>query len=541
LHCHCLSAILVTDPSEFNEGAVVADSDVILEMRSISKEFPGVKALEDVTMTVRRPTIHAICGENGAGKSTLMKVLTGVWPHGTYSGRIVYNGEEMRFKTLKSSEKVGIAIIHQELSLIPELSVTENIFIGNEKTTHLLIDWMAARQRAEKIMARVHLNVDPDTPVKNLGVGQQQLIEIARALSKDIQLLILDEPTSALNEEESNNLLQILRELKAEGITSIMISHKLEELTRTADAITIIRDGHTVETIQAGEDGDGYDINRIIRGMVGRSLDNRYPGHQTRQGDVAFEVRGWTVRNPIRSDLLSANNVSFDVRGGEVVGFAGLMGAGRTELFRSVVGRSWGGGNVLSGSVLVKGVEVDTSTVPRAIAAGIAYVPEDRKMLGLNLLDTVSRTTVSAALSRISEHLLINTDKEVIAAEKARDELHIKTPSIMEGIDKLSGGNQQKTLLGKWLFTEPEVLILDEPTRGIDVGAKYEIYSLIFEQAALGKAVVVISSELPELLGICDRIYAFHEGEITGVVDAKKTNQEELMRLMAGIGSATAA
>jgi putative multiple sugar transport system ATP-binding protein len=517
----------------------VGDSDVILEMRHISKEFPGVKALEDVTMVVRRPTIHAICGENGAGKSTLMKVLTGVWPHGTYTGQIIYNGEEMRFKTLKSSEKVGIAIIHQELSLIPELSVTENIFIGNEKTTNFLIDWTEARQRAEKIMERVHLDVDPDTPSKNLGVGQQQLIEIARALSKNIQLLILDEPTSALNEEESDNLLQILHELKDEGITSIMISHKLEELTRTADAITIIRDGHTVETIIADEAApERYDINRIIRGMVGRPLDNRYPSHERLSGPVVFKVDGWTVRNPIRPDMLSANNVSFEVHAGEVVGFAGLMGAGRTELFRSIVGRSWG--NFVSGRVKVKGQEVDTSTVPKAIDAGLAYVPEDRKMLGLNLLDTVSRTIVSAGLSRISEHFLINGDKEAMAAESARDDLHIKTPTILEGVDKLSGGNQQKTLLGKWLFTEPDVLILDEPTRGIDVGAKYEIYSLIFEQAALGKAVVVISSELPELLGICDVIYAFHEGRITGMVDARETNQEELMRMMTGIETTAA-
>jgi putative multiple sugar transport system ATP-binding protein len=505
-------------------------------MRSISKHFPGVKALDDVTMTVERKTIHAICGENGAGKSTLMKVLTGVWPYGTYSGRILFNGEEMRFKTLKSSEKAGIAIIHQELSLIPELSVTENIFIGNESSRRGLIDWDDARRRAEAIMGRVHLDVDPDTPSKNLGVGQQQLIEIARALSKDIQLLVLDEPTSALNEEESENLLQILRDLKAEGITSIMISHKLEELVRSADAITIIRDGRTVETLKAAE--DGFDINRIIRGMVGRPLDNRYPSHQSNAAQELLSVKGWKVANPIRPDKLSADDVDFFVRAGEVVGFAGLMGAGRTELFRSIVGRSWG--NYLSGEVRVGGRAVDTSSVPKAIEAGIAYVPEDRKVLGLNLLDTVSRTIVSAGLKRVSQHLLINNDMEVVAAEKARDELKIKTPSIVEGVDKLSGGNQQKTLLGKWLFTEPLVLVLDEPTRGIDVGAKYEIYSLIFQQAALGKAIVVISSELPELLGICDRIYTFHEGRITGDVDAKATNQEELMRLMTGVGPAPA-
>jgi putative multiple sugar transport system ATP-binding protein len=515
----------------------VADDDVILEMRHISKEFPGVKALDDVTMTVYRDTIHAICGENGAGKSTLMKVLTGVWPYGTYTGQIIYNGAEQRFKTLKSSERAGIGIIHQELSLIPELSVTENIFIGAERSHHFLIDWTDARQRAEAIMERVHLDVDPDTPSKNLGVGQQQLIEIARALSKNIQLLILDEPTSALNEEESENLLQILRDLKADGITSIMISHKLEEIARVADAVTIIRDGHTVETLEV-ENGR-IDVDRIIRGMVGRPLDNRYPSHTSNPGYVRLEVKHWTVRNPIRPDRLTADDVTFYARGGEVVGFAGLMGSGRTEMFRSIVGRSYG--IYEDGTVLIDGKQADTSTVPRAIHAGIAYVPEDRKMLGLNLLDTVSRTIVSAGLDKITEMGLINADKEALAAETARDDLHIKTPSIAEGVDKLSGGNQQKTLLGKWLFTEPKVLVLDEPTRGIDVGAKYEIYNLIFEQAGEGKAVVVISSELPELLGICDRIYAFHEGRITGVVDAQATSQEELMRLMTGLDVALAA
>ena len=513
-------------------------SDVIIEMKEIGKDFPGVKALDNVTMRVRRNTIHAICGENGAGKSTLMKVLTGVWPHGTYQGKVIFNGEEVQFNNLKGSEKVGIAIIHQELSLIPELSVTENIFIGNEETHRGLIDWTAAHKRAETIMERVHLDVDPNTQAKNLGVGQQQLVEIARALSKDIQLLILDEPTSALNEEESENLLEILRRLKAESITSIMISHKLDEIAKIADDITVIRDGRTVETIEV-KDGQ-VDIDRIIAGMVGRPLENRYPPHTSEPGAVIFEVKNWTVEKPLRQDLLCANDVSFFVRAGEVVGFAGLMGAGRTETFRSIVGRSYG--NYRSGSVFVNAEEANTSTVPAAIKAGIVYVPEDRKLLGLNLLDTLSRTIVSAGLNRITENVgLINQDKEAVAAEKARTGLRIKTPSIAEGLDKLSGGNQQKTLLGKWLFTEPTVLVMDEPTRGIDVGAKYEIYNLIFEQTDQGKAVVVISSELPELLGICDRIYAFHEGKITGVVDAKHTSQEELMRLMTGFAPAVAA
>jgi putative multiple sugar transport system ATP-binding protein len=511
--------------------------DIILEMRSISKSFPGVKALDDVTMAVQRGTIHAVCGENGAGKSTLMKVLTGVWPYGSYEGQIVYNGQEQRFKNLKSSERVGIAIIHQELSLIPELSVTENLFIGNERTHLGLIDWTLARQQALQIMGRVHLDVDPDTPIKQLGVGQQQLIEIARALSKDIQLLILDEPTSALNEEESDNLLGILEDLKDQAMTSIMISHKLDEIAKVADDVTILRDGRTVETIPVRQ--HDLDLDRVIRGMVGRPLDHRYPDHVPNIGPVVFEVEGWTVRHPQRPDQLAVDNASFFVRAGEVVGFAGLMGAGRTELLRSVVGRSWG--LQVAGRVLLEGREADTRTVRSAVAAGLVYVPEDRKMLGLNLLDTVSGTIVSAGLERITERGLINGDQEALAAERARVDLRIKTPTIAEGVDKLSGGNQQKVLLGKWLFPEPKVLVLDEPTRGIDVGAKYEIYNLIFAQADAGKAVVVVSSELPELLGVCDRIYAVHEGRITGVVEARRTDQEELMRLMTGVGVAQAA
>jgi putative multiple sugar transport system ATP-binding protein len=443
----------------------------------------------------------------------------------------------MRFKNLKSSEKVGIAIIHQELSLIPELSVTENIFIGNENTRFGMIDWDEARQRALTVMKRVSLDCSPDEQVKNLGVGHQQLIEIARALSKDIQLLILDEPTSALNEEESENLLNILRDLKAEGITSIMISHKLEELARVADDVTVIRDGKTVETIHVG--AEGLNVDRLITGMVGRPMDNRYPSHESNPGEVALEVKHWNVRSPIRPEMYAVKDANFYIRAGEVVGFAGLMGAGRTEMFRSIVGQSYG--SYESGEVFIKGNPVNIRTVGEATKAGIVYVPEDRKVLGLNLLDTVSATVVSAGLNLITEHGLINADKQTLAAEEACTDLHIKTPSIMEGVDKLSGGNQQKSLLGKWLFTKPEVLVLDEPTRGIDVGAKYEIYSLIFEEADAGKAVAVVSSELPELLGICDRIYTVHEGQLTGCVNAKETNQEELMRLMTGIETAPVA
>lgn len=511
-------------------------SYAILEMRHITKEFPGVKALDNVSLTVERGEIHAICGENGAGKSTLMKVLSGVHPHGTYSGEIVYEGKEVEFKDLKASENAGIVIIHQELALIPELSVTENIFLGNEVVSRGLIDWTAARARTEELMARVGLEVNPDTPIKSLGVGQQQLVEIARALSKDVHLLILDEPTSALNDDDSENLLNLLRGLKGKGLTSIMISHKLNEIAEIADSVTIIRDGRTVETLHTSE--GPLDEDRIIRGMVGRPLDNRFPEHTPNVGEVFFEVKDWVVEDPDVAGRLRCNHSSFNVRRGEIVGFAGVMGAGRTELARSIFGRSWG--IYHSGSIVFNGKEISLPTVESAIDKGIAYVPEDRKVLGLNLLDSIRATVVSARLKKIEHRGLLDFDEEYRAAEHYRESLRIKTPSVNAGVAQLSGGNQQKTVLAKWMFTDPELLILDEPTRGIDVGAKYEIYTLINELADSGRGVVLISSELPELLGMCDRIYAVCEGRITGVVGRDEANQETLMRLMTTTSTAAA-
>ncbi|SNU01937.1 monosaccharide ABC transporter ATP-binding protein, CUT2 family [Ruaniaceae bacterium KH17] len=503
-------------------------SDTILEMRSITKEFPGVRALDNVSLSVRRGEIHAICGENGAGKSTLMKVLSGVHPHGTYAGTIVFDGEEVEFKDLKASEKAGIVIIHQELALIPELSVTENIFLGNEIVRRGLIDWTEARTRTLDLMARVGLSVDPNTPIKNLGVGQQQLIEIARALSKDVRLLILDEPTSALNEDDSENLLDLLRGFKGRGLTSIMISHKLNEIAEIADSVTIIRDGLTVETLHV-EDSP-LDEDRIIRGMVGRSLDNRYPSRTPQIGEVMFEVKNWNVEDPNIAGRMVCKNSSFNVRKGEVVGFAGVMGAGRTELARSIFGRSYG--IYRSGQLLLNGNEVHLPTVDSAIDAGLAYVPEDRKVHGLNLLDTVRGTIVSAKLKKITRHGLLDQHEEYTAAERYRKALRIRSRDVNDGVTQLSGGNQQKVVLSKWMFTDPTLLILDEPTRGIDVGAKYEIYELINQLVAEGHGVIMISSELPEVLGMCDRIYTVCEGRITGDVPREQADQETLMRLM---------
>ena len=506
-------------------------------MQSITKLFPGVRALDEVTLEVRHGNIHAVCGENGAGKSTLMKVLSGVYPHGTYDGRIIYMGSEVAFKSIKESVNVGIAIIHQELTTIPELSITENIFMGSEVVRRGLIDWDASRQRTVDLLSRVGLAVDPNTAIKHLGVGQQQLVEIAKALSKNVQLLILDEPTSALNEADSENLFRLLRDLKSRGITSIMISHKLNDIAAVADAVTVLRDGRTVETydVEAGH----VDEDRIIRAMVGRSIENRFPAHVSKPGDIIFEVDGWRVEDPNVPGRMVCKGSSFFARSGEIVGVAGLMGAGRTELMRSIFGRNYG--IYLGGNIKLRGVHVEVSSVSSAIDQGIAYMPEDRKTLGLNLLDSVRMTIVSANLRAILRGGLLDLDLEFAASEKYRNSLRIKTQNVGVVISTLSGGNQQKVVLGKWLFTEPDVLILDEPTRGIDVGAKYEIYRLIQELADMGKAVVMVSSELPELLGIADRIYTIFEGTVTGVLDRRDADPEKLMRMMTNTPAAKSA
>jgi len=491
---------------------VLDHGDDILEMKDIVKEFPGVRALDGVSLSVRRGEIHAICGENGAGKSTLMKVLSGVHPHGSYSGEILYEGEPVSFSNIRDSEGAGVVIIHQELALIPELSITENIFLGNEVRGRGGIDWLTARQRAKELMDRVGLNDDPESRIKSLGVGKQQLVEIAKAISKNVKLLILDEPTAALNESDSSHLLDLIREIAA-----------------IADSITIIRDGHSVETINVPE-GERVDEDRLIRGMVGRPLTSRYPEHTSHPGEVLLEVKDWTIRHPEVTERLVCKGSTFQIRRGEIVGFAGLMGAGRTELARSLFGRSYG--RYVKGSMLMHGKEVAPKTVEQAIDLGLAYVTEDRKVLGLNLLDAIRTTVVSADLPRISPRGVVDRNAEHLAAEKYRKELRIKTPSVNDGVITLSGGNQQKVVVAKWLFTQPELLILDEPTRGIDVGAKYEMYGIMNALADQGKAIMMISSELPELLGTCDRIYTVSAGLITGCVDAKEATQEGLMRLM---------
>nr|WP_229924896.1 multiple monosaccharide ABC transporter ATP-binding protein [Streptomyces sulfonofaciens] len=511
-------------------------------MRGITKTFPGVKALSDVRLTVRRGEIHAVCGENGAGKSTLMKVLSGVHPHGSYEGEILFDGEPVAFRDIRASEQRGIVIIHQELALVPYLSIAENIFLGNEQTRRGVIDWNGTQRSAARLLARVGLREKPATPVADLGVGKQQLVEIAKALSKEVRLLILDEPTAALNDEDSRALLGLIGELRETGIACILISHKLNEVRRIADTVTILRDGRTIETLPVRTAPDAepeVSEDRIIRGMVGRDLDHRFPDRTAYEGEdagtVALRVTGWTVRHPVDHQRTVVDDVSLTVRRGEIVGVAGLMGAGRTELAMSVFGRSYG--QYVAGAVEVDGRPADTRTVPAAVAAGIAYVTEDRKRYGLNLIDTVHRNVSLASLPHLARHGIVDEHEERRVAERYRSSMNIKTPTVFEEVGRLSGGNQQKVVLSKWIHAGPEVLILDEPTRGIDVGAKYEIYTVVDRLAAQGKAVLFISSELPELLGMCDRIYTMAAGRLTGEVSRAEATQEVLMRQMTMDGS----
>jgi len=500
----------------------------LLEMRGITKRFAGVTALSEVNLAVRPGEIHAICGENGAGKSTLMKVLSGIYPHGSYDGEIMFDGKPGDFKDIRSSERRGIGIIHQELALVPVLSIAENIFLGNEHASAGVISWHETMTDAARLLARVGLAESPRTRIADIGVGKQQLVEIAKALSKKVKLLILDEPTAALNDEDSRHLLDLIVELRDQGLTCIIISHKLNEVTRVADNITILRDGHTIETLAVDDD---LTEEHIIRGMVGRDMTDRFPERTDHPiGDVTFAIEDWTVFHPLDQQRKVVDGVSINVRRGEVVGLAGLMGAGRTELAMSVFGRSYG--KKAGGKVFKDGKEIRTRTVPEAIAHRIAYATEDRKHYGLNLMDDIARSVTLASLAKVSRASVINEHEETVVAERFRKDMQIKAPSVRATTGNLSGGNQQKVVLSKWIYADPDVLILDEPTRGIDVGAKYEIYTIINSLAAQGKAVIVISSELPELIGLCDRIYTLNEGRLTGEVARADAKQETLMRYM---------
>lgn len=501
-------------------------SDNILEMRHITKEFPGVKALDDVSLEVRRGEIHGIVGENGAGKSTLMNVLSGIYPFGSYTGEIIFDGKPCHFQKIRDSENFGIVIIHQELALVPYLSIAENMFLGNERGSAINIDWNETYAKADELLRVVGLDESSRTLIKDIGVGKQQLVEIAKALSKDVKLLILDEPTASLNESDSMKLLNLLKDFQKKGVTSIMISHKLNEIAYVADQITIIRDGTVIETLDATS--GKVDEPRIIRGMVGRELTNRFPKRVPQVSDeVVLEVEHWSVQHALYSDRTVVDDVSFYVKRGEVVGIAGLMGAGRTELSMSIFGKSYG--NDIRGTLKIHGKEVHLSSERDAIKHGLAYVTEDRKGNGLILSNPIRVNTTLARLDKVSHNKVIDLDLEHNMAVTMKDKLGIKTPSVEQDVGNLSGGNQQKVLLAKWMFAEPEIMILDEPTRGIDVGAKYEIYCIINDLVAAGKSVIMISSEMPEVLGMCDRIYVMSQGRLVGEMDARDATQERIM------------
>jgi putative multiple sugar transport system ATP-binding protein len=506
----------------------------LLEMRAITKRFHGVTALDNVNLTVRAGEIHAVVGENGAGKSTLMKVLSGVYACGEYDGSIHFEGRERQFRGIADSERAGIIIIHQELALVPLLSIAENIFLGNEPSRYGVIDWFAAHARTQALLRKVGLNERADTLIADLGVGQQQLVEIAKALSKEVRLLILDEPTASLNETDSDALLALLMDLRQQGIACILISHKLNEIAKVADTVTVIRDGSTVRSFDCR--AQRIDEDDVIRAMVGREMAERYPRRTPQIGETVFEIRHWRVSHPEHADREVIKGVDLHARRGEIVGIAGLMGAGRTELAMSVFGRSYG--RKITGQVLLHGREIDVSTVERAVAHGIAYATEDRKVYGLVLDDDIQRNVTLANLGGVSSAGLISGGREFRVASEYCSKLRIRCAGVTQQVVNLSGGNQQKVVLAKWLFANPQVLILDEPTRGIDVGAKYEIYALMAELAAAGKCVLMISSEMPELLGMCDRIYVMNEGRFVGEFAGPEASQERIMRAIVTAGQA---
>lgn len=500
-------------------------SETLLEMRNITKNFPGVRALKEVNLQITKGEIHALVGENGAGKSTLMNVLSGIYPFGSYEGDIIYEGEICRFNGIKDSEHKGIVIIHQELALVPYLTIGENMFLGNERGSKARIDWDETYNKADELLTRVGLKESSRTLIKDIGVGKQQLVEISKALAKNVKLLILDEPTASLNESDSQKLLNLLLEFKSHGMTSIIISHKINEVSGIADKITILRDGATIETLTKGI--DDISEERIIKGMVGRDLTDRFPKRDVKIGDVSLEVCDWTVYHPLYEGRKVCDNVSLTLHRGEVIGISGLMGAGRTELAMSIFGGSYG--KNITGQIKINGKEVKMHSVKDAIENKLAYVTEDRKGNGLILDMSISQNTTLAKMDKVSRFNVLDKDLEVNAANEYREKLSTKCSSVEQKVCNLSGGNQQKVLLSKWMFADPDILIMDEPTRGIDVGAKYEIYCIINQLVAQGKSVVMISSEMPEVLGMCDRIYVMNEGRIVAEMTKENATQEAIM------------
>jgi D-xylose transport system ATP-binding protein len=502
-------------------------SNVLLEMKSITKSFPGVRALDGVSFDLKPGEIHALVGENGAGKSTLIKILAGVYPHPEYGGEIILDGSERRFAKIRDSETAGIAVIYQELSLVKDLNVAENIFLGREPRRFGIINWEELYSRAQKLLDELHLEIDPRTPVVNLGIGQQQLVEIAKALSQKARILVLDEPTAALTDTEVETLFRILNDLRARDVAMIYISHKLDEVFHLSDRITVLRDGKTIGTSASSE----TDEPRVISQMVGRDVDQIFPVSKHERGEVVFEVRQVTVEDPSVPGKLLVDRVGFSVHKGEVLGIAGLMGSGRSELLMAIFGAHPGR---KSAELFVAGKRIQINKPADAINQGIGFVTEDRKRYGLILDQTILRNMTLAGLRRLSGRFFTNEDAEAAAGERASADLRIKATSVFTIAGTLSGGNQQKVVLAKWLLTNPRVLFLDEPTRGIDVGAKQEIYAQINRLAESGLAIVLVSSELPEVLGLSDRVIVLHEGRVTGEFTRAEATPEAVMSCAAG-------
>ena len=499
----------------------------LLVMNSITKTFPGVKALDGVTFDLHPGEIHALVGENGAGKSTLMKILGGVYPHPQYGGEISIDGETQRFSGVRDAERAGIAVIYQELSLVQDMSVAENIFLGREPRKWGVIRTAELHRRARQLLSELHLGIDPQTPIRNLGIGQQQLVEIAKALSQEARILVLDEPTAALTDTEVSTLFQILDKLRARGVGMVYISHKLHEVFRLSDRITVLRDGKTVGTSATAD----LNETQVISRMVGREVGEIFPAVDHERGDIVFEAHNISVSDPVLPAKKLIDQVSFSVRRGEVLGIAGLMGAGRSDLLMALFGAH--GGRV-SGDVIIGGRRIEIKSPADAIKQGIGFVTEDRKRFGLVLEQTILNNMTLAGLSRISGRFVTSIDAEAAAGERSMKDLRVKAPTVFTTVGTLSGGNQQKVVLAKWLLTNPQVLFLDEPTRGIDVGAKQEIYAQINKLARTGIAIVLVSSELPEVLGLSDRVLVLHEGRVTGEFTRANATPEKLMACATG-------
>jgi D-xylose transport system ATP-binding protein len=505
------------------------DNEYILEFDKVTKDFPGIRALSNVSFKVKRGEIHGICGENGAGKSTLMKIITGVYPYLSYQGHVIFNGDELMFtsSSIRKAIEKGIAIVYQELALISQMTVGENVYLGREPNRRGIINWHELYYETKELLKQYGLTLPLFMPLGVLGVGQQQLVEIAKALSEDAKLLILDEPTSALTEKEVETLMHILKTLKQKGVTCIYISHKIEEFFKIADTITVLRDGKTIDTVKI----DNTSIPEIITMMVGREIKERFPKQKHKMKEIVLEINNLTASDPDHPEKALIEDISFSLHRGEILGIAGLMGSGRTELVTTLFGEY---GINISGRLFMKGKPYEIRSARHSMNNGISFVPENRKEQGLILNQSILENLSLPNLTRFSTLFSINKHEEITTCQKISNRLAIKYNSLTAEVNSLSGGNQQKVVIAKWLISDPEILILDEPTRGIDVGAKYEIYKLMNNLAAMGVAIIMVSSELPEILALSDTILVMYKGRCTGILTQQEATQEKIMSLATG-------